>query len=164
MYKILANKMGLTLEETHVKYFNRAQCQKAIQILRPMYIQVYGKDLEYKKKEKNMYYSQKTFKITVSRNINYKETQENEDLGWHPLSVTVFCKAKTLNADKMVIDYREVEQMLEESLHGQFLNDRFSENPTLETLAKWVCDNVVPCYKVTVSVNNMSATYEEDDK
>lgn len=52
MYNILANRMDLPLEETHVKYFNRAQCRQAIKILRPMYIQLYGKDLEWRPNKK----------------------------------------------------------------------------------------------------------------
>jgi len=54
MYNVLANRMNLSPEETHVKYFTRAQCRQAISILRPMYIQLYGKDLEYKKEDKNV--------------------------------------------------------------------------------------------------------------
>lgn len=49
MYKLLASRLNISVEETHVKYFNRNQCREAIKILRPMYKQVYGKDLEYKK-------------------------------------------------------------------------------------------------------------------
>ena len=44
--------MGLAEEETHVSLFTRDQCRQAIKILRPKYIQLYGQDLEYKKKEK----------------------------------------------------------------------------------------------------------------
>lgn len=51
MYKLLSNKMGLTKEQTHVKYFTIEQCIQAIRILRPMYIQLYGRDLLYKNKE-----------------------------------------------------------------------------------------------------------------
>lgn len=54
MYKLLANRMNLDPEDTHVKYFTRAQCKEAIRILRPMYMQLYGKDLEYKKGENNV--------------------------------------------------------------------------------------------------------------
>lgn len=51
MYKWLSNKMNLDLEDTHVSKFNRSQCKQAIKILRPMYVQLYGHDLPYKKKE-----------------------------------------------------------------------------------------------------------------
>lgn len=53
MYKMLSEKMNIPFEETHVKYFTRAQCREAIKILRPMYIQLYGKDLDYTRKEKD---------------------------------------------------------------------------------------------------------------
>ena len=52
MYKWLAVQMNLPLEDTHVKYFTRAQCKKAISILRPKYIQINGHDLVYIKKKK----------------------------------------------------------------------------------------------------------------
>lgn len=52
MYRWLANKLDIKEEEAHVKYFNRAQCKEAIKILRPMYKQLYGKDLEYTKVKK----------------------------------------------------------------------------------------------------------------
>lgn len=54
MYRILANRMNLSEAETHVSLFNRAQCKQAIKILRPMYKQLYGKDLSYKKKRKGI--------------------------------------------------------------------------------------------------------------
>lgn len=52
MYKWLSTKMNLDIEETHVSKFNREQCKQAIKILRPMYMQLYGQDLTYKKKRK----------------------------------------------------------------------------------------------------------------
>ena len=48
MYKLLSNRMDLDIEKTHVSMFNREQCKQTIKILRPMYIQLYGKDLDYK--------------------------------------------------------------------------------------------------------------------
>lgn len=54
MYSILSNKMGLTLDETHVSKFTRSQCKEAIKILRPMYKQLYGKDLPWRKTNKEL--------------------------------------------------------------------------------------------------------------
>ena len=71
MYKWLSVQMGLPLEQTHVKYFTRAQCKKAISILRPKYIQFNGHDIQYvkkqsnkKKEDKNMEYKTKTISRT----------------------------------------------------------------------------------------------------
>ena len=54
MYKLLSSRMNLDVDETHIKLFNREQCKQAIKILRPMYIQLYGKDLDYKKEDNSM--------------------------------------------------------------------------------------------------------------
>lgn len=51
MYKWLSKQMNLEFEKTHVKWFTRDQCKQAIKILRPMYIQLYGHDLPWRKKE-----------------------------------------------------------------------------------------------------------------
>ena len=49
MYKWLSVKMNLDIDDTHVSKFNRNQCKEAIKILRPMYIQLFGHDLSYKR-------------------------------------------------------------------------------------------------------------------
>ena len=37
-------------------------------------------------------------------------------------------------------------------------------NPTAENMAKWICDQIIPCYKVTVQESEGNiATYEEDE-
>lgn len=52
MYKWLAIQMNLPESETHASKFNRGQCRQAIKILRTKYIQLYGHDLPYRRKEK----------------------------------------------------------------------------------------------------------------
>ena len=49
MYKMLSTKMNMDVDDTHVSKFTRAQCREAIKILRPMYIQIMGKDLDWKR-------------------------------------------------------------------------------------------------------------------
>lgn len=51
MYSWLSTQMDLLEEETHVAKFTRNQCKQAIRILRPKYIELFGEDLPYKKKE-----------------------------------------------------------------------------------------------------------------
>lgn len=61
MYKYLSVKLNIPRDDMHVKYLTRAQCKQAIQILRPMYISLFGHDLDYnynkskKLKEENLY-------------------------------------------------------------------------------------------------------------
>lgn len=52
MYNWLSVQMDLPKEQTHATLFNRNQCRQAIKILRTKYIELYGKDLPYKKKER----------------------------------------------------------------------------------------------------------------
>lgn len=52
MYSWLSTQMDLPEEETHVAKFTRNQCKQAIKILKPKYIELFGKDLSYKKKNK----------------------------------------------------------------------------------------------------------------
>lgn len=54
MYVWLGTQMQLDPQATHVAKFTRAQCQQAIKILRPKYIQLFGHDLEYERKLKIM--------------------------------------------------------------------------------------------------------------
>ena len=48
MYKWLATQMNIPKYQCHVKYFDRNQCEEAIKILKPIYIQIMGRDLDQK--------------------------------------------------------------------------------------------------------------------
>lgn len=52
MYSWLSTQMNLPEEETHVAKFTRNQCKQAIKILKPKYIELFGKDLPYRKENK----------------------------------------------------------------------------------------------------------------
>lgn len=47
MYKWLAVQMNIPESKCHVRFFNKKQCEEAIRILRPKYIQLIGHDLDY---------------------------------------------------------------------------------------------------------------------
>ena len=64
MYHWLSVQMNLPKEQTHASLFNRAQCKQAIKILRNKYMQLYGHDIPYTRKEK------------VSMKINTKLLQD----------------------------------------------------------------------------------------
>lgn len=52
MYSWLSTQMDLPEEETHVAKFTRNQCKQAIKILKPKYIELFGKDLPYRKENR----------------------------------------------------------------------------------------------------------------
>ena len=167
MYRWLANKMNINEEETHVKYFNRAQCKEAIKILRPMYIQLYHKDLEYTKpsekcseeevKLDKMYYSSKTTKVYIAY-----DKPDGKRLGtcWY---ITVYCKSKELNDNGKVYDFSKTDAKLIQKLGMSNLDKVFNFPVTLENVAKWVWEQIIPCYKVEIKTENSElVTYEED--
>lgn len=72
MYSWLSTQMDLPEEETHVSKFTRNQCKQAIKILRPKYIELFGKDLPYRK-ENEM--KSNIIKIKLRNNILVEELE-----------------------------------------------------------------------------------------
>ena len=160
MYKLLSNRMNLDASVTHISMFNRAQCKEAIKILRPMYIQLYGKDLDYKKGTK-MYYSSKTFNTSVSVRFDGKNTSKIKTFD---LVIIVYCKSKSLNDNNCIIDLPLMEKGLREFLDNKCLNDVLGCQPTLEVLANYIYEQIIPCYKVEVKNTNGEAVIFEEDE
>lgn len=160
MYQLLSNKMNLSKEDTHVSKFNREQCKQAIKILRPMCIQLFGRDLDYVKgKKTQMYYCSKTFTTTVM--VRFDNVTKSVEKYFH-LTITVYCKSKVLNDDGCVINLPLMEKSLRQILDNTCLNTVLNCQPTLERLAKYIYEQVIPCYKVTIRNDKMEeATFEE---
>lgn len=70
MYSWLSTQMDLPEEETHVSKFTRNQCKQAIKILRPKYIELFGKDLPYRKENE---VKSNIIKIKLRNNILVEE-------------------------------------------------------------------------------------------
>ena len=161
MYKLLSNKMNLDINNTHVAKFNREQCKQAIKILRPMYVQLFGHDLNYKKKGKSqiMYYSNKT--LTTNVKVQFTNKTSVIEKCFH-LTITVYCRSKVLNETGCIIDLPNMEKALKQMLDNKCLNDILGCQPTLERLAKYIYEQVIPCYKVAIKNDKFEeAIYEE---
>ena len=111
-----------------------------------------------------MYYVTKKMEISGSHYITLERGSTCERLHGHNWLITVYCKAKELNEDGMVVDFTKVKQLVHGVLDHQDLNSILPFNPTAENIAHWICDRVPHCYKVVVqeSSNNI-ATYERDE-
>ncbi len=85
----------------------------------------------------------------------------------HNWIVTVYCKSKELNENGMVEDFTNIKKMIHDKLDHQYLNnvpELKGINPTAENIAKWIYEQIVTCYKVTVQESEGNiATYEEDN-
>ena len=61
------------------------------------------------------------------------------------------------------IDFKKVKELVSDKLDHQYLNEVVDFNPTAENMAKWICDKVPFCYKVSVQESEGNiAIYEEE--
>lgn len=144
MYTWLATQMNLTREEAHVSKFDISRCQEAIKILKPKYIQLYGKDIN--EEVEDMYYLNKSFNVKGTFSLS----RDNGIVYAYDLKITVFCKSQKLNDDGMVQDYDQISSLITNNLLDKYVNDVFSLNPTYENIARWICEQIITAYKVQV--------------
>lgn len=87
------------------------------------------------------------------------------NLHGHNWIITVFCKSKELNSNGMVCDFSKIKNDIHSKLDHQNLNDVLPFNPTAENIAKWICDQIPECYKVTIQESEgNTATYIRDEE
>ncbi|MDO4214650.1 MAG: 6-carboxytetrahydropterin synthase QueD [Bacteroidales bacterium] len=110
-----------------------------------------------------MYTVIKRLEISASHRLSLSYPSKCENLHGHNWVITVYCRSKELNEDGMVIDFTHIKRLIKDKLDHQNLNDVLPFNPTAENIARWVCEQIEPCYKVEVqeSFSNM-AVYEKD--
>ena len=110
-----------------------------------------------------MYYVSKRMEIAGAHRLSLPYESKCENLHGHNWVVVVCCRAKELNDAGMVCDFTHIKKAIHDKLDHQFLNDILPFNPTAENIAKWICDQIPTCYKVTVqeSVGNI-AIYRKD--
>lgn len=112
-----------------------------------------------------MYYIKKRLEIAACHRLELSYESKCANLHGHNWIIVVYCKAKELNADGMVVDFKHIKNQISDYLDHGNLNELLPFNPTAENMAKWIVDNVPNCYKADVqeSENNI-ATYEDEDK
>ena len=96
-----------------------------------------------------MYYITKRIEVAYAHLLSLDYTSKCRNLHGHNGVITLYCCAESLNDQGMVMDFTHIKQMVQEKLDHKCLNDVFDFNPTAENLARWLCDQVPQCYKVT---------------
>lgn len=110
-----------------------------------------------------MYTIIKRMEISASHRLRLSYSSKCENLHGHNWIITVYCRAKELNPDGMVIDFSHIKEIVKKKLDHQNLNDILAFNPTAENIACWICEQISVCYKVEVSESEgNTAIYEKD--
>ena len=112
-----------------------------------------------------MYFIKKTFEISASHQLKLPYDSKCTQLHGHNWIVTIYCKARELNADGMVVDFTHLKQLIRDRLDHANLNEILPFNPTAENIARWICDQIPQAYRVdVVESQNNEASYEKDEE
>lgn len=108
-----------------------------------------------------MYTVTKKVEISGAHNLALDYESKCRNLHGHNWIIYVTLQSETLDKNGMVCDFMYIKKIVDQLDHA-YINEVLPElNPTAENIAKWICDNIPKCVKVSVQESEGNvATYE----
>lgn len=97
-----------------------------------------------------MYYVKKRLEISAAHRLELDYESKCCSLHGHNWIITVECRAETLNANGMVVDFTEIKRKIMDLMDHKVINDVLDCNPTAENIAHWIVVNTPCCFRCTV--------------
>lgn len=107
-----------------------------------------------------MYTVVKKIEIAGAHRLALPYASKCSRLHGHNWEIEVTCQSEMLDECGMVVDFSKIKEVVMQIDHS-YLNEVMDVNPTAENIAKWICDRVPHCTRVSVreSAGNV-AIYE----
>lgn len=108
-----------------------------------------------------MYTVTKRIEVSGAHHLKLDYNSPCSNLHGHNWIIDVTLKAENLNQNGMILDFTEIKKIVMKFDHA-VINDVLPHvNPTAENMAKWLCDKIPYCVKVSVQETEGNvATYE----
>ena len=105
----------------------------------------------------------KRMEIAGSHRLALDYPSKCSNLHGHNWIVVITCKAEALDRNGMVMDFTLIKKQIHDKLDHQHLNDILPLNPTAENIARWICEQIPSCVRVSVQESEGNeAVYERD--
>ena len=97
-----------------------------------------------------MYEVVKTMEVSAAHALTHLSYNSPcKEIHGHNWRVTVFCRSKNLNENGMVVDFKDISDVVNRIDH-KHINDVLVCVPTAENIARWICSMIPTCYMVEV--------------